>query len=71
MILRTLGEIETASYSDLKQSLAWWLGPKLFIGGPGGPGPRHQKAMVAAIRMELHRRGLDGVPEEAASSSES
>ncbi len=56
MILRSLGEVEGAAYADLRESLAWWIEGKLFIGRAAKTGPRHQIAMIAAIQAELKRR---------------
>jgi len=56
VILRKIGEVAGATHSDLLESLVWWQGTKLFLGRAALTGPRHQLAMIAAIKAELHRR---------------
>lgn len=56
MILRKLDEVEGASLADLRASLEWWRERKLFLGRAAETGPRHQLAMIAAIKEELTRQ---------------
>lgn len=55
-ILRSLGEVEHASYADLKDSLTWWLSPKLIRDDDDPPAIHHKKAMISALTTELARR---------------
>lgn len=56
MILRMLGEIREASYADLKESLTWWLSPKLIRDDDASPATSYKKAMISGLTAELGRR---------------
>ena len=71
MILRKSSDIPGATDADLRESLAWWSTGKLFIGRAAETGPRHQVAMIAALRAELRRRGDPSSADESSGAGPS